>query len=90
MSQISQLMRNEDALSLKADIPHESVEFVDLSELVDQACHIHKDPYLLLANVQSSMHDIWKVQAKSPNLRCKPIYEWYLDQRMPRSLTNML
>jgi hypothetical protein len=90
MSQISQLLRDEDMLSRKADIPHESVEFVDLSELVDQACHIHKDPYLLLAQVQRGMYDMWNVIAKSPNMRCKPFYEWYMDQRLPRKLTSML
>jgi hypothetical protein len=90
MSQMSQLIRNEDRLSVKADIPHEAVEFVDMSELVDQACHIHKDPYELLAAVQSSMHDIWKVQAKLPNVRCKPFYQWYLEQTLPRSVTDKI
>jgi hypothetical protein len=90
MSQISQLVRNEDRLSMKADIPHEAIEFVDMSALVDQACHIHKDPYDLLAEVQSKLYDVWKVQARLPNVRCKPFYQWYLKQTLPESLTDKL
>jgi hypothetical protein len=90
MSQITNLLRNEDALSLKADVPHEAVEFTDLSELIDRACHIHRNPYETLAALQTQMYHQWLVEAKSPLIRAEPFYRWYLKQPIPKSFTDSL
>jgi nitric oxide synthase oxygenase domain/subunit len=84
MSQITSLLRNEQLILSRAELPDELPDFVNIDELVDQACHIHRNPREITAYVQTRLHEIWLVMAKSPKYRCKPFMQWYMEQRLPR------
>lgn len=88
MSQLTRLVRNEDAISRKADVVIEAPDLTPLDDLASDCC-LYQDPLKTISFVQHCLHRLWKQQARDPSQRCKPFARWYMRLDIPREPDEM-